>query len=43
VFGADLTVRNLADTTYTDFLYLHKLWGVPNPARDVRLLLRYQF
>jgi hypothetical protein len=43
LFGADLTVRNLANTTYTDFLYPYKVWGVPNPGRDIRLLGRYQF
>jgi outer membrane receptor protein involved in Fe transport len=43
VFGANVTVRNLLNTTYTDFLYPYKVWGVPNPGRDLRLLLRYQF
>jgi outer membrane receptor protein involved in Fe transport len=41
VLDVDLTVRNLLDTTYTDFLYPYKVWGVPNPGRDVRLILRY--
>jgi outer membrane receptor protein involved in Fe transport len=43
IVGLDLTVRNLLDTTYTDFLYPYKVWGVPNPGRDVRLLTRFVF
>jgi len=43
VIGIDLAVRNLLDTTYTDFLYPYKVWGVPNPGRDVRLLTRFVF
>ena len=43
VFSADLTVRNLLDEEYTDFLYPYKVFGVPNAGRDVRLLMRFQF
>ena len=43
VFGVDLTVRNLLDEEYTDFLYPYKVFGVPNAGRDVRVLVRFQF
>lgn len=43
IFGVDLTVRNLLDEEYTDFLYPYKVFGVPNAGRDVRLLVRFQF
>jgi len=43
VFSADLTVRNLLDEEYTDFLYPYKVFGAPNAGRDVRVLMRFQF
>ena len=48
VVSIDLSVRNLLDEDYTDFLNPYK--GLPymgepvlNPGRDVRLLARYRF
>jgi hypothetical protein len=43
VVGLDLTIRNLLDEEYTDFLYPYKGFGVPNPGRDVRLIARFRF
>ena len=42
VWGVDLSVRNVLDTEYTDFLYPYKAW-VPNPGRNISLSLRYIF
>lgn len=42
VWGVDLTIRNLLDSTYTDFLYSYKAFA-PNPGRDVRLVARARF
>jgi iron complex outermembrane receptor protein/hemoglobin/transferrin/lactoferrin receptor protein len=39
----DLTVRNLFDKAYTDFLYPYKAFGVLNPGRDIRLIAGYSF
>jgi len=39
----DLTVRNLFDESYTDFLYPYKGFGVLNPGRDIRLIAGYSF
>jgi outer membrane receptor protein involved in Fe transport len=46
--GVNLTVRNLLDKSYTDFLYPYKGLGykgrpVLNPGRDVRLTVRFRF
>jgi len=38
----DLTVRNLFDTEYTDFLWSYKAFA-PNPGRDVRVAARFVF
>jgi hypothetical protein len=48
VLGVNVTVRNLLDEEYTDFLYPYKGFdyqGVPvrNPGRDIRLMTRFQF
>ena len=48
ILGVNLTIRNLLDEEYTDFLYPYKglpYQGAPvlNPGRDVRLMARYQF
>mgnify|MGYP000373268851 CR=1 FL=1 len=37
-----VTPPNL-DAAYTDFLYPYKVWDVPNPGRDIRLVARFQF
>lgn len=42
VWGVDLSVRNVLDTEYTDFLYPYKAW-VPNPGRNISLSLRFIF
>ena len=42
VWGMDLSVRNLLDTEYTDFLYSYKAWA-PNPGRNISLSLRFIF
>jgi iron complex outermembrane receptor protein/hemoglobin/transferrin/lactoferrin receptor protein len=42
VWGLDLTVRNLLDEAYTDFLYSYKNFA-QNPGRDVRLVGRLRF
>jgi len=41
-WGVDLTVRNLLDESYTDFLYSYKAFA-ENPGRDVRLVGRLRF
>lgn len=41
-WGLDLTVRNLFDEAYTDFLYSYKAVA-QNPSRDVRLVGRVRF
>ncbi len=41
-WGLDLTVRNLFDEAYTDFLYSYKAVAL-NPGRDVRLVGRLRF
>lgn len=41
-WGLDLTVRNLLDEAYTDFLYSYKNVA-QNPSRDVRLVGRLRF
>jgi outer membrane receptor protein involved in Fe transport len=41
-WGLDLTVRNLLDEAYTDFLYSYKAVA-QNPGRDVRLVGRLRF
>ncbi len=41
-WGLDLTVRNLLDTTYTDFLYSYKAFAA-NPGRDIRLVGSLRF
>lgn len=41
-WGVDLTVRNLLDDAYTDFLYSYKAVA-QNPSRDVRLVGRLRF
>jgi outer membrane receptor protein involved in Fe transport len=41
-WGLDLTVRNLFDESYTDFLYSYKAFAL-NPGRDVRLVGRLRF
>lgn len=41
-WGLDLSVRNLLDESYTDFLYSYKAVA-QNPGRDVRLLGRLRF
>ncbi len=41
-WGLDLTVRNLLDEAYTDFLYSYKNVA-QNPSRDVRLVGRVRF
>jgi outer membrane receptor protein involved in Fe transport len=41
-WGLDLTVRNLLDEAYTDFLYSYKNVA-QNPGRDVRLVGRLRF
>lgn len=41
-WGLDLTVRNLLDEAYTDFLYSYKNVA-RNPGRDVRLVGRVHF
>jgi iron complex outermembrane receptor protein/hemoglobin/transferrin/lactoferrin receptor protein len=38
----NLTMRNLFDTTYTDFLYSYKAFA-PNPGRDIRLIASFRF
>jgi outer membrane receptor protein involved in Fe transport len=48
ILGVNLTIRNLLDEEYTDFLYPYKglpYQGAPvlNPGRDVRLMARCQF
>ncbi|MBK8597907.1 MAG: TonB-dependent receptor [Holophagales bacterium] len=40
--GLDLTIRNLLDEAYTDFLYSYKNVA-QNPGRDVRLVTRLRF
>jgi hypothetical protein len=44
----NLTIRNLLDEEYTDFLYPYKglpYQGAPvlNPGRDVRVMARFRF
>ena len=41
-WGLDLTVRNLLDESYTDFLYSYKAFA-ENPGRDVRMVGRLRF
>ncbi len=41
-WGLDLTVRNLLNEAYTDFLYSYKAVA-QNPSRDVRLVGRVEF
>ncbi len=41
-WGLDLTIRNLLDESYTDFLYSYKAFA-ENPGRDVRLVGRLRF
>ena len=41
-WGLDLTIRNLLDEAYTDFLYSYKAVA-QNPSRDVRLVGRVKF
>ena len=48
ILGVNLTIRNLLDEEYTDFLYPYKgfeFQGAPvlNPGRDIRLTTRFQF
>jgi len=48
VLGVNLTIRNLFDEEYTDFLYPYKglpYQGAPvlNPGRDVRVMARFRF
>jgi outer membrane receptor protein involved in Fe transport len=48
VLAVNLTVRNLLNKSYTDFLYPYKGLGyngrpVLNPGRDVRLTVRFRF
>jgi outer membrane receptor protein involved in Fe transport len=38
----DLTIRNLFDTEYTDFLWSYKPFA-PNPGRDLRAVMHLQF
>lgn len=41
-WSLDLTVRNLLDEAYTDFLYNYKAVAL-NPGRDVRLVGQLRF
>lgn len=41
-WGVDLSVRNLLDEEYTDFLYPYKPWA-SNPGRNISLSLRFIF
>jgi iron complex outermembrane receptor protein/hemoglobin/transferrin/lactoferrin receptor protein len=43
VVGIDLSVNNLLDEEYTDFLWPYKGFGASNPGRDVRLTASYSF
>jgi len=40
--ACNLSVRNLLDTEYTDFLWTYKAFA-PNPGRDVRIVASLAF